>query len=84
MLKLLGLDPPFRICTCRILAKLIFELTRTAEDENIIDKELISLFYEGYKTSILRLNAHLKNSIVAEFLLEHFECEWNLIRYFYC
>ena len=52
---------PFRICTQKVLAKLVVELFYDGGKEIMFDKDELDIFNNGYKKSIDNLTKLLRN-----------------------
>ncbi len=52
--KLMKMDPPFRVYTFKMLAKLIYEISKIKDTETILKKEDFALFNEVFSKKFFK------------------------------
>ncbi|EAR83388.3 CLEC16A, putative (macronuclear) [Tetrahymena thermophila SB210] len=80
LMKILQIDPPFRLNNYFIISKLIYEFACVNHSHDILlTNDQICLFNDAYRLQILKMNALIKTQIVWDFIIDLYEVEFEYI-----
>lgn len=76
LLRLINLEPSFRIFTCQLVGKLIYSLTFRKNVESCLLPEHENLLKKAFKKTIISLKKYTQMNFCDSLILELFEDEW--------
>ncbi len=82
LLKLINIEPPFRLMTCKLICKLIMALCYRPELKRCLLKEHEYLVNKAFKRTINNVRRLVKNPYYNDVFMEFFENEWENVRRF--